>query len=416
MANDFKNTSLVTKWAVKAFINALKMGEKIDRQLDDSRVFSGAKVGATASIRRPVMFEATASASFNANDIEEGIVSVTVNNRQHVGFEITDEDMSLKIEDANERYIIPAMNELAQVYESAIAAKYTEIPNFVGTPGTTPSTFLDVANAEAELHKLGVPEEDELYAFYDSKASVQLANGLKGVFPQDIAKTAIENAKIGRYGGMNMFRSNSLKSHTVGAATGTILVDDAGTINVTYAASKDTDTQTLNLDGVADTSAALAFLAGDVITLAGVNSVNRRTREDTGDLQTFVVTEDSIASTGTTDNIPVTIAPPIIISGPYQTVTAAPADGAVVTIKTGTAGVAYKQNLAWHRNAITSAFVPLDVAGSGSGVDQARENFKGISITSTRWFDGNDMTMHFRFDILFDVFVQNRSFAVRTTG
>lgn len=416
MANDFKNTSLVTKWAVKEFLNALKMGAKIDKQLDESNVFSGAKAGATASIRRPVMFEATASSSFSANDIEEGIVSVTVNNRQHVGFEITDADMSLKIEDANERYIKPAMQELVQVVESAIAAKYTEIPNFVGTPGTTPSTFLDVANAEAELHKLGVPEEDELFAFYDSKASVSLANGLKGVFPQDIAKTAIEKAMIGRYGGFTMFRSNSLKSHTVGAATGTILVDDAGTIEVTYATAKDTDTQTLNLDGVGDTSTALAFKAGDIITLAGVNSVNRRTREDTGDLQTFVITADSIASTGTTDNIPVTIAPPIIISGPYQTVTAAPADDAVVTIKTGTASTAYRQNMAWHRNALTMAFVPLDVAGSGSGVDQARENFDGISITSTRWFDGNDMTMHFRFDILFDVFVQNRSFAVRTTG
>ena len=150
--------------------------------------------------------------------------------------------------------------------------------------------------------------------------------------------------------------------------------------------------------------------------MAGVNSVNRRTREDTGDLQTFVITADSIASTGTTDNIPVTIAPPIIISGPYQTVTAAPADDAVVTIKTGTASTAYRQNLAFHKNAITSAFVPLNIAGKGDGVDQGRENYKGISITSTRWFDGNDMTMHYRFDILFDVFVQNRSFACRITG
>jgi hypothetical protein len=244
---------------------------------------------------------------------------------------------------------------------------------------------------------------------------LSLANGLKGVFVQGAAKLAIEEASLGRYASFDNFESNSLKSHTVGAATGTILVDDAGTIEVTYAVAKDTDTQTLNLDGVADTSAALAFKAGDIFTLAGVNSVNRRTREDTGDLQTFVVTTDSIASTGTTDNIPVTIAPPIIITGPYQTVTAAPANNAVVTLKTGTASTSYRQNMAWHKNAITMAFVPLDVADAGSGVHQARKSLKGISITTTRWFDGNDMTMHFRFDILFDVFVQNRSFAVRIT-
>jgi len=172
------------------------MGQKIDRQLDDSRVFSGAKVGASASIRRPVMFEATASSTFNAQDIEEGIVPVTISNRQQVGFAITDEDLSLKIEDANERYIKPAMEELAQVVESAIAAKYTEIPNFVGTPGTTPSTFLDVGNAEVELSKLGVPTS-ERNAFWDSGSYLSLSNGLKGVFPREISKRAIESASFG---------------------------------------------------------------------------------------------------------------------------------------------------------------------------------------------------------------------------
>ena len=34
MANNFKNTSLVTKIAVKEFLNALVMGQKVDRQLD----------------------------------------------------------------------------------------------------------------------------------------------------------------------------------------------------------------------------------------------------------------------------------------------------------------------------------------------------------------------------------------------
>lgn len=411
MANDFKNTSLVTRYAVKEFLNAMVMGAKVDRQLDDTRVFSGAKVGATASIRRPVMFEATASSTYSANDIQEAIVSVTVNNRQHVGFEITDEDLSLKIEDANERYIKPAMEELAQVVESAIAATYTEIPNFVGTPGTTPSTFLDVANAGAELTKLGVPKGMR-NAFWDSASSVSLANGLKGVFVQGTAKKAIEEATLGRYATFDNYESNSLKSHTVGVNTGTPLVNGASQ-NVTYETAKDTDTQTLITDGWTNDQTGI-LLAGDVFTIAGVNSVNRRTREDTGDLQTFVVTADA-DSGSTTGPATLTIAPPIITSGPYQTVTAAPANDAVITVKTGTGGSSYRQNMAWHKNAITMAFVPLDVADAGTGVKQHRENFKGISLTSTRWFDGTDMTMHYRFDILFDVFVQNRSFAVRIT-
>ena len=412
MANAFKTTSLVTKIAVKEFLNALVMGAKVDRQLDSQF----RKVGDTISVRRPVMFEASSGATISGtSDIEEATVSVQLSERKKVWFEITSQDMTLNVEDATERFIKPAMEELAQDVESFLAGKYTDIYNFVGTPGTTPSTFLDVGNAKAKLSKLGVPMNGVKWsAFYEPDAAVSLANGLKGVFPQDIARRAIEEAKIGRYSNFDMFESQSLKSHTVGAATGTILVDDAGTTSVTYAASKDTDTQTLNVDGVADTSAALAFLAGDVITLAGVNSVNRRTREDTGDLAQFTVTEDSIASTGTTDNILLTISPPIIISGPYQTCTAAPVDDAAVSILTGTAGSSYPQNMGFHPNAITLAMAPLDLPVDGA--TSARENFKNISIRAVRQYDITEDKTVFRFDILYGAVVQNRGFAVRTTG
>lgn len=411
MANDFKNTDLVTKWAVLDFKNALVMGARLDRQLDDSTIFSGDAVSASAKIRRPIAFTATASATFSAQDLEEAIVPVTINNRQHVGFTVTDENLALNIEEARERYIKPAMRELAQVVESAIAAVYTEIPNFIGTPGTTPSVFLDIANASAELTKLGVPT-GELHAFWDSGSKTSLANGLKAVFVQATAKMAIEEASFGRYGGFTNYECNSLKSHTVGVNTGTPLVDGA-TQNVTYLASKDTDTQSLVTNGWTNDTTDI-LLAGDIITLAGVNSVNRKTREDTGDLMNFVVTADA-TSGASTGPATLTIAPPIITSGPYQTVTAAPADDAVITVKTGTGGVSYRQNMAWHRNAITMAFVPLDVADAGTGVLQSRETMDGISMTVTRFFSGTSMQMSYRFDILFDIIVQNRSFAVRIT-
>ena len=411
MANAFKTTSLVTKIAVKEFLNALVMGAKVDRQLDSQF----RKVGDTISVRRPVMFEASSGATITGtSDIEEATVSVQLSERKKVWFEITSQDMTLNVEDATERFIKPAMEELAQDVESFLASKYTDIYNFVGTPGTTPSTFLDVGNAKAKLSKLGVPMNGAKWsAFYEPDAAVSLANGLKGVFPQDIARMAIEEAKIGRYSNFDMFESQSLKTHTVGAGTGTILID-GNSQETTYALSKDTDTQTLIVDGLADSSAALCFLAGDVITIAGVNSVNRRTRESTGDLAQFVVTADSIASTGVTDDITLTISPPIIISGPYQTVDAAPSDGDAVSILTGTAGSSYPQNMGFHPNAITLAMAPLDLPVDGA--TSARENFKNVSIRAVRQYDITEDKTVFRFDILYGAVVQNRGFAVRTTG
>jgi hypothetical protein len=408
MANNFTNTSLVTKLVLKEFLNAMQLGSKVDRQLDSQ--FK--KVGASIDVRRPVMFTATSGATLGtAIDIEERSATVTLDTRQHVHFEITSQDETLSVEDMVKRYIRPAAVELVQKVESDIADEYKNIGNFIGTPGTTPSTFLSVANAQALLFKLGVPEDEMWCAFFNPAASVSLADGLKGVFVQDAAKKAIEKASIGMYGGFDLFRNNSLKSHTVGVATGTPLVNGA-TQNVTYAASGDAWTQSLITDGWTNDTTDI-LLAGDVITIAGVNAVNRRTREDTGDLATFTVTADA-TSGASTGPATVTISPPIITSGPYQTVTAAPADDAVITVKTGTGGTSYPQNLAFHPNAITLAMAPLDLPTDG--VSAARESLDGISIRSARQYDiTNDKTV-FRFDILYGVKAQNPDMAVRITG
>jgi hypothetical protein len=412
MANDFKNTDLVVKWAVKAFMNALMLGQKVDRQLDTKSIFSG-KIGATARVRRPVYFTATDGAVIEAgetSDIEEGIVNVTLDQRKKVVFSISSQDMTLKIEDAYERYIKPAMYELAQKVESHIASKYTEIYNFVGTPGTSPGTFLAVAQAKAKLDNLGVPFEDRC-SFYDPDSSITLADGLKAVFPQDIARTAIEEAAIGRYASFDIYTNQSLKIHTVGIATGTPLVNGADQ-NVTYAASKDTNTQTLDTDGWTDDQTDI-LKAGDVFTIAGVNSVNRRTREDTGSLAQFVATADA-DSGSSTGPATLTISPPIIISGPYQTVTAAPANDAVITVITGTGGSSHRQNLAFHKNAMTLASAQLDLPQDGA--TSSRENYGGISIRVVKQYNDTTDETRMRFDILFGVKVQNPGFAVRTTS
>ena len=407
MANNFKNTSLVTKIAVKEFLNALVMGAKVDRQLDSQ--FQ--KVGASVQVRRPVMFTASSGATLGtATDIEERAVTVTLDQRQKVHFEITSQDMTLSVEDMTSRFIKPAMEELAQKVETDIGGIYTTIGNFTGTPGTTPTNFLSVANAGGVLSKLGVAMDGRCL-FVNADASIALADGLKTVFPESIARKAIEEASVGRYGRFDIFESNSMATHTVGVATGTPLINGASQ-SVTYAASGDDWTQSLITDGWTNSTTDI-LLAGDVFTIAGVNSVNRRTRVDTGDLQTFTVTADA-TSGASTGPATLTISPPMIISGPYQTVTAAPADNAAITVKTGTGGTAYPQNLGFHKNAITLAMAPLDLPTDGASA--SRESFKNVSIRSVRQYDiTNDKTV-FRFDILYGIKAQNPDWAVRLTG
>jgi hypothetical protein len=182
---------------------------------------------------------------------------------------------------------------------------------------------------------------------------------------------------------------------------------------VTYAASKDTISQSLLTDGWTNSQTGI-LKAGDVFTIADVYSVNRDTYVSTGQLQDFVVLADadSGASTGPAT---LTIRPPIITSGPYQTVDAAPADDAVITVKTGTGGSSYKQNLAWHRNAITLAFARLDTPDADEGAKAFRVDYKGISIRGIYQYNAIlDRTLY-RWDILFGSKAQNPSMAVRIT-
>jgi hypothetical protein len=130
-------------------------------------------------------------------------------------------------------------------------------------------------------------------------------------------------------------------------------------------------------------------------------------------LQTFTVTADA-TSGASTGPATLTVSPPLITSGPYQTVTAAPADNAVITVKTGTAGASYPQNMAFHPDAITLAMAPLDLPSDG--VSAARESLDGISIRSARQYDIDSDKTIFRFDILYGVKAQNPDFAVRITG
>ena len=408
MSNALITTSKITRHAVKEFLNNLQIASKVDRQLDSEF----RKIGETISVRRPVMFTSSDGATLGAaEDIEEVAANVTLDQRKHVHFAITSKDLTLSIEDFNSRYIQPAMAELAQQVESSLADSYKQIGNFVGTPGVAPSTFLEVGAAAKVLSKLGTPMNVRWNAFYDEDASLALADGLKSVFPTGIAKKAIEEAAIGRYSKFMLFENQSLKLHTVGVATGTPLVDGAAQ-ETTYAASGAAWAQTIVTDGWTNSTADI-LLAGDVITFAGVNSVNRRTRVDTGDLQTFVVTADA-ASGASTGPATLTISPPMIISGPYQTVTAAPADGAAIVVKTGASGTSHKQNLAFHPNAITLAMAPLDLPTQGA--EASRESFDNVSIrTVTQYAIGTDTTTY-RFDILYGVKAQNPDFAVRTTS
>jgi hypothetical protein len=138
---------------------------------------------------------------------------------------------------------------------------------------------------------------------------------------------------------------------------------------------------------------------GDIITIAGVDGVNKITKQDTGYLKQFVVTA-AVPAGSTTIPIFPAIIPPVSATqqAQYQTVTASPANGALITTAMPPSSV-YRKNFAYCKEAVTLACADLELPG---GVHEAaRETFDGISMRMiTQYVIGTDQ-LATRLDILY---------------
>lgn len=172
-----------------------------------------------------------------------------------------------------------------------------------------------------------------------------------------------------------------------------------------------TGTQVLNTDGwTNDTTDILK--AGDVFTIAGVYAVNPVTKATLPFLREFCVTEDA-DSGATTGPAALTISPAIIVDGAQQTVSAAPADNAAITVK-GTGGTGYRQNLILHKNAFALATVPLVMpAAVNAG---SRQSYKGINLRLIPTYDEDNDVAGWRYDVLFGVKAIDPRLATRLSG
>ena len=203
------------------------------------------------------------------------------------------------------------------------------------------------------------------------------------LYMQDVAKDAYRRGKLGMIGNVDTYSSQNIATHTTGdtSSSGTPLTNgSAGANSTTWAANKNSGIGSLITDGW---TAAKALKEGDVFTIATVFAVNPVTKVTLPYLQQFVVRADAVADG--TGNMTISISPPIITSGAFQTVSNGPADNTALTLM-GTAGTGYRQNLVFDQNAFSLVMVPM-VKPPGA-VDVARKSYKGYSVRVIPYYDG----------------------------
>jgi hypothetical protein len=409
MANSYLTPSIIGKESMMQLKNQLRFAKLAHRQYKNEFV----KIGDTVTIRKPVKFYTADGATRVNQDVEEGSTSIVINQRKHVSWKFSTQDLTLTIEEYSKRYIQPATLTLAQTIDSAGAGLYKNVWNSVGTPGTTPNNYAAVAAAAQRATEMAVPPSDRK-AVLNSAAFHAIAATLTTLNMPQMAMQAWESGEIGNLAGFRTFESVNLKNHTVGTKAGTPLVNGAAQVS-TYAAVKATNTQNLVTDGWTPSSAVLK--AGDVITIAGVYAVNPVPGEGTTGktvmpyLQQFVVNAD-VSSDGS-GNATLSISPAIITSGPYQTVSAAPADNAAITVM-GTASTAYPQNLCFHENAFALVTVPLEMPDGAAWKERVTDD--GISIRVVKDYDITNDEDIIRLDVLYGWKAIYPDIAVRLWG
>ena len=418
MANTTLTADVVAKEALVILENEFGWMNNIHRahESEFTNSVNGYKVGDTIRIRRPADFTIRTGATMSTQDVIEGRTTLTIDKQIGVDFQFSSTDLTLKIEDLSTRVIKPAMSTiLNEMARDVMTVAYQGIYNWVGTPGQTINSFTDFAKAPERMDEMAIPTSERCSILSPSDHWGLLGNQT-GLYITEAARGAYREGSLGKIGGIDTYMSQVVPTHTVGPMGGTPLVNGAAQ-NVTYDTAKNTWTQSLITDGWT-AAAAARVKAGDVFTLyaagtsgAKIKMVNPKTKAVTDIDQQFVVTADG--SSDGSGNLTLTISPPIITSGPHQTVNAAPADNAGLVFA-GTASTGYKQNLAMHKNCMGLAVVPMEMPqGAYNG---SRQSYKNLSVRVIPVYDGTNDISKWRLDLLYGRAVLDPRLGVRMSG
>lgn len=396
MSNTTLTASVVAKAALVILENELGVIKTMYRapESEFANTVNGYKIGDTVSIRRPADFTIRTGATLSTQDVIEGKTTLQINQQCGVDFQFTSTDLTLQIGELSERVIKPAMSTIINyMTNDVLSTMYKGAYHWVGTPGTTLSTFPGFVKAMERLDLAAVPQDDRTACLHPSDFW-GLVGAQSAMYIQDVARGAYRSGELGSLGGVRTMMTQVAPTHTVGPLGGTPLVNGASQ-SVTYDTAKNTWTSSLITDGWT-AAAASRVNKGDVFTIANVHMVNPKTKAKTNVLQQFVVTADG--SSDGSGNLTLTVSPPIISSGPHQTVDSAPADNAALTML-GTAATAYRNNLVYHKNAMALAVVPMEMPQAAYGA--SRESYKGLSLRVIPIYDGTNDISKWRLDLLY---------------
>lgn len=392
MANSVLTIDMVTRRAVMLFKNSNAFIQGLDRQYDDQFGIQGAQIGSTLRVKYPADYVVSDGPALSLQDTNIQNTTLTLATQRHVDIAFNSAERTLKIQDYEENYLVPAMNNLAgNVAATIMSGVEGGVCNFVANKDGSNNI---IAPTKTQILKAGAILTDNSAQrtgrrFIASPTSMANAvDTLSGLFnPVPAISKQYYEGQV--YDALNFrwFEDPTVLAHTTGTFT-------AGTVN----GASQTGT-TLVTNAITGT-----LRKGDIITIALVNAVNRVTKTTTGGLRQFVVTAN--VANGAT-SIP--IYPAIIPGGvgydantglgaqQYQTVDVSPANAAAISLANKASEV-YRKNIAYAPKAITMVTADLVIPPM---VESSRKRYDNISMRMVHGYLMGTDQIASRVDVLF---------------
>lgn len=219
MANTLLTVGAIAKQALATLYESTFLGPLV--HVDYGSELATKKQGDTINIRKPATF--TAQLFNRANGIQlqdatEGSVPVVLDKIADVSFAVTDEDMSLKIEDFDEQLLSPALEAIAQHVDTAVLGLRSGVSQVAGThanAGTLGQTWDQpevLIEAKRLLDLKSVPMRDRYAIVGPTMASRWLNTEMLKHADKSGSTEALREGSIGK----NLFGFDAFQTGLVG--------------------------------------------------------------------------------------------------------------------------------------------------------------------------------------------------------
>ena len=372
MSNTLLTINMITREAVRLWVNTNSFLQHIDTQYDDQFAITGAKIGQSLRVRLPNDYTVRTGPVAQIQDTTETNTTLTLATQKGVDVSFNSAERTMSLDDYSKRVLAPAVNNLvgavaADIMSGVEGGVSNLVGNFDSAGNLLKPTLETWLNAKALLSLRSAPTDNRKFIL-DPVSMARTVQNLSGLLnPATEISEQYRTGEVYNAIGFDWFEDQTVIKHT----TGTYVVGTSPTVN----GANQTGTS-INV-----TIGASSFTVGDIITFAGVNAVNRITKVTTGELQQFVVT--SYAG-GVLGIYPAIVPPSGGAPVQYQTVTASPANGAAINSLT-LSGSTYRKNIAFIPDAVTMATADLEMPKNMQEV--ARERMDGVSLRMVTGFD-----------------------------